>query len=185
MAKTKFRIAPFGKFRKLINDMSRIEQHLMGKRTEMAMESLAQMAVNFIVMGIEQGRPGWAELSEMTKAIKGNAHLLIDSRSFINAMKVWPSGTGMGWFAGLPPDAKGAKGQDLNIVGEVHESGVTIEVSEPMRGFFVGKGFPLRDDTKYIVIPPRPWFAPAREELDEHADKVLKPLVDELLARLG
>lgn len=183
MAKTHVRIAPFGKFRKLINDMGRIEQLLIGKRTEMAMESLAQQAVIFLVQGIEAGRPGWTELSDLTKELKGNSRILIDSGTFVKAIKWWPSGNG--WFAGLPPGAVGDKGQSLEMVGDVMENGATIPIADEIRPFFAARGFPLRDDTKFVIIPPRPWFKPAREELDKHADKVLKPLVDELLSRIG
>jgi len=177
------RIAPYGKFRKLISDMNRLDEILLGDKTQNAMERLAHATKDFIVDGIEKTRPSWKELNEITKTIKGNDQILIDSGSFVDAMKVWKSGAR--WYAGLPDGAKGDKGQDLGIVGEVHENGAHVPVSDEMRKFFAANGFPLRDGTKFVRIPERPWFAPAREELNEYADEVLNPLVDSLLEEIG
>jgi len=54
----------------------------------------------------------------------------------------------------------------------VHERGVTIEVTEAMRGFFLANfGVRLRDDTNVIEIPPRPFVEPGiRENIDEYSD---------------
>jgi hypothetical protein len=180
---TAIRIAPYGKFRKLISDMNRLDKILLGDKTQNAMERLANATKDFIVDGIEKSRPSWKELNEITKTIKGNGKILVDSGAFVDAMKVWKSGAR--WFAGLPDNAKGDKGQDLNIVGEVHENGAHVPVSEEMRKFFAANGFPLREETKFVRIPERPWFAPAQEELNKYADTVLDPLVNSLLEEIG
>jgi hypothetical protein len=177
------RIAPYGKHRKLIRDMARIEKRLTGKRTDAGMRAMAEAAKGFIVEGINRGRDGWASLNEMTKFLKGHEKILIDSGTFVRSMTTWKDGKR--WYAGIPDGATGDKGQDLEMVGEVHEKGANVPVSDGIRGFFASQGFPLRADTKFVTIPPRPWFAPAEEELEEFADEVLEPMYDDLLRRIG
>lgn len=177
------RIAPYGKFQKLIRDLGRIEQILEGKRTQAAMQQLAEAAKEFIVKGIESGRQEWADLNEVTAQMKGSNKTLVDSGSFVNAMTTWKEGKR--WFAGLPEGAKGDKGQDLTLVGLVHERGATVPVTDGVRTFFAGKGFPLKPETRFLVVPPRPWFEPATKELAEYANEVLDPLVKDILKEIG
>jgi hypothetical protein len=177
------RIAPYGKFRKLIRDMSRIEKILEGRRTQEALKQLAEAAKGFIVKGIEEGRDSWDDLNDVTKLLKGKETILIDTGSFINAMSVWQEGKR--WYAGIPEGAKGSRGQDLTVVGMVHENGATVPVTDGVRGFFAAKGFPLKPDTKFLMVPPRPWFAPAVEELNEFANEILDPLITDLLKEIG
>lgn len=177
------RIAPFGKYRKLINDLGRIEKSIYGVKTDKALQTLAETGRDFIVTGINSQRSGWKALSEITKFLKGHDRILVDHGDFVGAMQTWKEG--QRWYAGIPEGATGSKGQDLELVGAVQEEGATIPVSDKMRKFFAAKGFPLRADTKYLMVPPRPWFAPAVEELEVHADEVLEPLVDDFLSELG
>jgi len=185
MAKKRFnvRIAPRGRWEKLIRDLTKINQVLEGEKTDTALKDLAIAGRDFITDGIENGREGWKALKEITKRLKGSSDLLVDSGDFIDAMTVWKEGKR--WYGGLPLDAKGSKGQDLNVVGAVHENGATVPVTDAVRAFFAAQGFPLRKDTTHITVPPRPWFEPAFEELKEYAGEVLRPLVDEVLEEIG
>lgn len=184
MAK-KFRvqIAPRGRWEKLIKDLTKINRVLEGEKTDTALKDLAVASRDFITDGIEKGRDGWKALSELTKRLKGSSKIMVDSGDFLAAMDVWKYGKR--WYGGLRPDAKGSKGQDLNMVGGVQEYGATIPVTDSMRKFFAGQGFPLRADTTHITVPPRPWFAPAFAEVKEYANEVLRPLVDEVLEGIG
>lgn len=179
----KVRIAPFGKFRKLVRDLGTMEKRLYGERTDKALQTLAEAGKTFIVAGIINKRENWKQLSEITKKLKGHDRILVDSGSFAAAMEYFREGKS--WFAGLPEGAKGNKGKDLEMIGEVHEKGTSVKVTEKIRKFFFAIGFPLRDNTLYIVIPARPWFEPAVEELERHADKVLEPMLDDILEGLG
>lgn len=181
--KVSIRIAPYGKYRKLVRDMQRAEEFLEGERTQKALKQLAEAGRDFIVNGIKGTRGSWADLNEITKQLKGKDDILIDSGSFVESMSVWPEGKR--WYAGIPPGATGDKGQDLTMVGLVHENGATVPVTPGVRGFFASKGFPLRADTLYLVIPPRPWFAPAVEELNEYANEVLAPVFDAIVKEFG
>jgi hypothetical protein len=182
-SKAKIRIAPYGKWRKLIRDMNRAESILEGRKTQRAMEDLAETAKNTILEGLERGREGWAELSDVTKEIKGGSRLFVDSGSFMRSIGTWKEGKR--WFAGITPGAKGDEGQDLEVVGAVQEGGAFVPVSDAMRAFFAARGFPLRGDTKFVRIPARPWFAPAVREFEERIEEELSPWVDDVLEDFG
>lgn len=167
----------------MIRDLTNINRVLEGEKTDTALKDLAVSGRDFIADGIERGREGWKSLEEITKRMKGGSKILVDSGDFLDAMDVWKHGKR--WYGGLRPDAKGSKGQDLNMIGAVHEHGATIPVTEKMRSFFASQGFPLRKDTTHITVPPRRWFAPAFAELKEYASEVLRPLVDEVLEEIG
>jgi hypothetical protein len=181
--KVSIRIAPYGKYRKLIRDMQRAEKFFEGERTQKAIQQLAEAGRDFIVRGIRDTRESWDDLNDITQQLKGKDDLLVDSGSFVESMTVWQ--VGKRWYAGLPEGAKGSKGQDLTIVGIVHENGATVPVTDKMRNFFLARGVPLRQETKYLIIPPRPWFEPANEELNEYANEVLAPFMDELIKEIG
>jgi hypothetical protein len=179
----KVRIAPYGKYRKLIRQLGRMEKELVGERTDKALQTLAEAGKRFIVGGIINQRENWKQLSDITKTLKGHDRILIDSGTFVGSMVVYREGKR--WFAGLPEGAKGNKGKDLEMIGEVHEKGASVKVTEKIRKFFFAIGFPLRANTAFIMIPARPWFAPAVEELEQYADTVLAPMIDDILEGLG
>jgi hypothetical protein len=181
--KASIRIAPYGKWRKFIRDLNRAQKILEGESTQRAMEDLAETAKHLIVDGIEQGRDEWDSLSDVTREFKGSSKPLVDSGMFVSSIDTWKEGKR--WFAGLRPGAKGDDGQDLGMVAGVQEHGAHIPVSDAARKFFAAKGFPLKADTKYIRIPPRPWLAPAAEELEEHIEKALKPWAEEIFEEFG
>jgi len=181
--KASIRIAPYGKWRKFIRDLNRAQKILEGESTQRAMEDLAETAKHLIVDGIERGRDGWDSLSDVTREFKGSSKPLVDSGMFVSSIDTWKEGKR--WFAGLPPGAKGDDGQDLGMVAGIQEHGAHVPVSDASRKFFAARGFPLKADTKFIRIPPRPWLAPAAEELEEHIEKALKPWAEEIFEEFG
>lgn len=70
---------------------------------------------------------------------------------------------------------KKAKGTDITLGGlaEVHEFGVTIEVTEKMRNFLHYKGIHLKKSTTSITIPERSFL---RSGWDENGDELVKKL---------
>jgi len=178
--KIDFKPAAKKQLRHLIKALEKPEALLNGPKTQETLKHVAEQGLDFLLAGIQRRRSGWSELSAITKAIKGNDRPLVDTGTFIRAMKAWNEGKA--WFAGLPEGATGPGGEDLAVIGAVHEHGATIPVSPEMRAFFAFKGFPLRTDTRFIVVPPRPWFGPAAEETEKYAAKVL-PALGDILAR--
>lgn len=169
-------------FQKAVRRLGRADRLFTGRLVEDAKRRLAEATRVFLIAGIDTQRPEWLALHPVTKAIKGNDKKLIESGSFRASMKVWKEGKD--WFAGLYPGSKGSEGQDLEIVGAVHEDGALVPISDPIRKFFAAKGFPLRGDTKFIFVPARPWFAPVVAEIEVFADTILDPLADEIMKGL-
>lgn len=176
-------ISPQGQFKKLIEDLGSMDKHFYGERVDKAMGELAAAARQFIVGGIVNQRSNWQQLSEITKRLKGHGRILIDSGTFMLSMVAYREGDK--WYAGLPEGAVGDKGQDLEVVGSVHENGASVKVTDKIRNFFLAIGFPLAADTQFIVIPKRPWFAPAVEELEAHAPRVLEPMMNDIIDEIG
>lgn len=130
------------------------------------------------------GGPGWDELTEMAIREKGARTPLIDTGRLRAAitLKRTESGGKIGVFDG--PALKYA---------HVHEFGALIPVTERMRKFFIKKHKdelrsgvpyeqtvwkPLKKDTEYIDIPPRPFLRTAlhgaKREIDELIDVMWK-----------
>lgn len=172
-----------GEFRKVVRNLGRSNRLFNGREVESAKRRLAEAVRVFLIAGIDTQRPEWLALHPVTKAIKGNDKKLIESGSFRAAMRVWKEGKD--WFAGLYPGTKGKEGQDLEIVGAVHEDGALVPVSDPIRKFFAAKGFPLKGETKFIFVPARPWFAPAVKEIEEFAPAIIDSLFEDIMRRIA
>lgn len=183
MAKISIRIGPLGDFKQMLDKLANADKVFYGRKSEFMKQTLAEKTKDFIADGIEKRRPEWAELSEITKTVKGHDKILVDTGSFKNAMVSFKDGKN--WVAGLPEGAVGSKGQDLNDVGIIHEEGAMLPITDAMRNWFEAKGFPLRNDTKFIRIPPRPWFEPAVREIEAYSEEALDPIVDSMVEDLG
>lgn len=182
MADIRIRIVSEKALDDLVRDMRDSPKKFLAD-AEKIIAIIAKEFVYLLVSGIESGGSGWDELSDVTKVIKGGDRKLIDSGSFIGALKAWKDGAS--WMAGIPDGATGDKGQDLETVGAVHEEGAAIPATDKVRGFFAAKGFPLRADTKFIIVPPRPWFGPAADDLDEMIENAILNMIDDFLEGLG
>ncbi|HUU58299.1 MAG TPA: hypothetical protein VMZ50_02045 [Phycisphaerae bacterium] len=132
------------------------------KETDEVMRGLAEFAQERLQQGILGGRRGWPPLSEMTKEMKGHGKPLVDTGEFVEGITAWRDGKD--WVAGIPEDEA-----ELLRIGEVHEKGAHVAVTDRMRRFFAAQGFPMRKATKFVRIPARPWFAPAEKEIEKHA----------------
>lgn len=66
---------------------------------------------------------------------------------------------------GIPAGSKEAQ------IAAIHEWGVTITVTEKMRNWFKGQGYPLKASTTQIVIPERSFF---RAGMDSEGKKIIK-----------
>lgn len=141
-----------------------------------ALQTVAGKARDLMVAGIDSGRGGWAPLSEVTKQIKGSGRPLVDTGEMRDSIVAWDEGGD--WFAGIPDDSPAIPR------AAVHEKGAHVPVTDAVRKFFAAQGFPLRADTRFLRIPPRPWFRPAERELDayvkENLDAILEPVFKKL-----
>lgn len=64
-------------------------------------------------------------------------------------------------------------GGEIGMIAAVHEYGAKIPVTQKMRGWFAANGYPLRKDTKYIIIPERSFIRGGYDAyIDKTAEKV-------------
>lgn len=123
---------------------------------------------NFLVKlykdAIDSGRPGWPPLSRMTIEMKGHSKPLVGAtRSEIrDGIKVIHQRENAS--IGIPEGAITAGGDKLDVIAVVQEFGAVISVTGKMRRWFASQGYPLRKDTKVIVVPRRALFKPVYEE---------------------
>lgn len=97
------------------------------------------------------------ELHPFTAETKGSEKPL--SGGAMEAAVTWRAnflGSGGGVWVGLPAG-------EMATIGRVHEFGVTIEVTDRMRGYLHAQGLHLAPDTLAVVIPPRPFLRPGIE----------------------
>lgn len=119
-----------------------------------------------LLQNIDNGRPDWPELSEVTRELKGSDKPLNDSGTLRQAIQL--RFVGETALVGIPEGSAYPDGTPVDLVAGVMEEGAVIKVTDRMRAFFGGRGFPLRKDTQVIVIPARPFFEPAvKEFMDE------------------
>lgn len=130
------------------------------------------------VGGILNTRSTWPPLHPMTVAMKGFDKPLIHKGDFLRSIQVEKDGKEA--YVGVMT-SKGSRGQDLGMIAAICESGATIPVSDKMRGWFSAQGFPLKNTTAVIKIPPRPVFAPAVEETVDDLDAILQRHVNDLV----
>ena len=53
-----------------------------------------------------------------------------------------------------------SKGINAGLLAQKLIDGWQIEVTDDMRKLFAANGYPLKDDTKYLSVPPRDFFSP-------------------------
>lgn len=68
-----------------------------------------------------------------------------------------------------------APDSELEMKAKVNEYGATIPVTDKMRGWFAANGYPLKKETKKIVIPERSFV---RSGFDENVDGVYAKMRD-------
>ena len=130
----------------------------------------AQRGVEIAQGYFDQGGPPqapWAPLHEVTRDMKPGAKILVDMGSLRDSITVFSTGSEIAFGSTHP-------------LAAVHEFGVTVRVTEPMRGYLHSLGFHLNPDTSFLVIPARPFLTPAAQQLaDEMIDifeQVASPL---------
>ena len=104
----------------------------------------------------------WQSLHDFTKAIKKRDLVLIDKRDLWNSFKSERISDTFLWIGSNSP------------VAIIHEWGMTIKVTDKMRGYLASQGFHLKKSTKVITIPARPMFGPVYWKLWKEFKSVLE-----------
>ncbi|PAE96772.1 hypothetical protein CHH71_12240 [Shouchella clausii] len=79
----------------------------------------------------------------------------------------------LGIFGEKASKKSGNSDLTLGAIAEVHEYGVSIEVTDKMRGYLASQGMYLKKTTTHINIPERSFI---RGGWDEHGDALVKKL---------
>jgi hypothetical protein len=73
----------------------------------------------------------------------------------------------------------GADDAEMVMIAGVHEYGAEITVTDKMRGWMAYQGYPLKKETKKIVIPERSYLRSGYDEnVDDITDKVKQMMPD-------
>lgn len=164
----------FLEFRRRLRQVEKVAQ---SRPMQKVLEQIAHMARGLMASGIESGRPEWPPLAEFTKQQKGHGRQLVDTGKMLSDIAAWREGDS--WHAGIPDSAPSADR------AAIQENGAHIPVTDKMRAFFVAQGAPLRADTRFIRVPPRPWLKPAEREVEaflkDNLEDLMEPVVEEIL----
>jgi hypothetical protein len=163
-------------FEALIRRIGKVRAVLEGPEMDEVLEHLAHKARDFMADGIRTGRPEWPALSEFTKQQKGSDRKLMDTGEMVGEINAWKDGDQ--WYAGIPASSP------ASMRAAVQEEGAHIPVTDGMRRFFASQKSPLRADTRFIRIPPRPWLKPAEAELAEYAVENVDELLDSVMQKI-
>lgn len=92
---------------------------------------------------------------------------------------------------GVISDKEHSEGSEITLkeLAAVHEYGVTIKVTDAMRGFFAAVGYPLSPDTTTIDIPERSFIRRTadkkKDQIRRDGKKLLQQLVQGRLSAQG
>lgn len=163
-------------FEALQRRLKRSRETLRGPKMQAVLEKVARTARGLMVSGIKGGRPEWPPLAEFTRKMKGSDRPLVDTGEFVGSITVW-SDSGE-WFAGVPDSSP------ASTKAAVHEEGAHVPVTEGVRAFFRSQGAPLRADTRFVRVPPRPWLKPVEAELATYAEANLDELIEPIMKEI-
>lgn len=110
-----------------------------------------------LVESIQEEMRGTRALHPFTAEAKGSTEPLGGRLDDAITSRVLGAGEGLGVWVGYT-------GEVARLV-RIHEYGVTIAVTDRMRGYLHAEGLHLRADTEAIVIPPRPFLRRAARRL--------------------
>jgi hypothetical protein len=124
-------------------------------------------------------------LSDVTIMLKGQGIPLIQSRQLYKSItrKKFSDGS---WFGGIDPNAFHSGAQmPVWQLAMIQEQGISIGVTEKMRGWFHSRGVNLKKTTSAIVIPARPFIKQGILDTLKEFKKESAATARELIERLG
>jgi hypothetical protein len=169
-----------GDYRKLLQAIDpKIVRPVLKKNVKIANTRIGAFGMKSVRMAIKESK--FIENAELTSAIKGSSKALVDKGDLWGAVTFRHASDNAVFIGILQTDGR------YNIAKSLHE-GVKIPVTQKMRGLFMAlakasvgeipisklsdraqqlfermpKGWkPLRESTKVIIIPPRPFLREA------------------------
>lgn len=141
-------------------------------------QALAKALLEEVQKKFDQGSPDWPTLSMVTQELKGSSQPLVDTGQLRDSFQILDLGEAV--FVGIPDGMTRDDGTSMELVAGVQENGATIKVTDKVRNFFAGKGFPLRKTTEVVIIPPRAFFEPSVQAVEERLPDILGPILDKM-----
>ncbi len=99
--------------------------------------------------------------SAATEAMKGFNHPLVQSGNLQKSI-VYKEESIAGvktFYGGIDQRAVTDKGEMMTALAMRLNNGYLIPVTDEVRNLMASVGFPLREDTRFLVVPPRPFLA--------------------------
>jgi len=155
------------RFSKLTDPSSGIASNFMRNWRQAAMRSV-RLAKKYIEEAMAS--QSLAPLSQITVALKGTNTLLVESGTLKSAIVARQEGPNV-FYGGIDVDVKNEKGMSMGWLATLHQSGYTIEVTPAIRQLFKSIGVNLREDTRVLVVPPRPFVMMGLEKAIEEIRK--------------
>ena len=154
----------------LTGDWDKLEEMLNPSRLQQTLKKCAARVGNYgasqVKKGIVSGAPGgqkFASLADYTKERKHSSSPLVDKGDLVGSVTYQVTDDLSHIFIGVN------KGKEVNIAA-VHEYGCTIAVTPKMRAYLHYNGLHLKEETKYIHIPPRPFLRPVLDSNEFRAE---------------
>lgn len=122
------------------------------------------------------GREGWAHLHPFTAVEKGHTEPLYHTGALMDSVVVVQDDSAVAIGVNDPTEAKKAL---------IQERGATVKVTPRMRAFLASRGFVLKKDTAFLVIPARPNFSRALGEKLSEITEVVTMTIEDFYARVA
>jgi hypothetical protein len=169
-------------FEDLIQDLeaSALEDRLERSGRE-AVQKVGQAVLDKVQSNLQNGRADWPALSAATVELRGAGQPLNDAGELLRSFGLTFDGDKA--FVGIPEGATRTDGTPMDLVAAILEDGAALEVTPRMRGFLAARGVPLRPDTRVLIVPPRPFFDPALQEIAEALPGMLADLQAEVMPK--
>lgn len=105
-----------------------------------------------------------------TVILKGSATPLVETGKMISSIKV-KKNDAFDYYAGIDPAAVNDKGANIATIALKQNAGYIIVVTNAVRAYLRSAGLHVGNDTKFFVVPPRPFltegFTNALKEIEK------------------
>jgi hypothetical protein len=149
-----------------------------------AVPATAELLASQTKRTLAEGDSEWPALHPLTIAVKGHDQPLLDTGELAEGLNVYEVAKHV-MELGYREGDRRTDGKYADVVAGVMENGATIPVNDAIRGFFAAMGFPLRADTRVLVIPARPFLQPSLDKALPEIVSLAKRIVEALVSTMS
>lgn len=118
--------------------------------------------------------------STATIAIKSSAVPLVETGSLIQSIRVKKMGV-FDYYGGVDPGEKNANGVPLSNIAVGQNVGYIIPVDEQVRALMQANGLTVSKDTKFFVVPARPFLTRGFDKAEPQINKIIQAQQNNLI----